>query len=180
MGNSGQTNLKILWAAGKETTPKVRNQASLPRYLCHGAQKRERNPVKFGGVLGAFGGSFCLTWKPQPWQKLGGAFQTIVLAVAPGVRGRQLTITPFVFFFMFDSQMRFWSALVYVRMCSYVYIYVQSQIYHSGRVTNGLSDLLSEGGWFTHYSIKCRGSLSVRVVPCSFTKHIRSCGTVKL
>lgn len=40
MGSSGQTNLKILWAAGKETTPKVRNRASLPRYLCHGAQKR--------------------------------------------------------------------------------------------------------------------------------------------
>lgn len=40
MGNGGQTNLKILWAAEKETTAKVRYQAALPGSPCHGVQER--------------------------------------------------------------------------------------------------------------------------------------------
>lgn len=39
-GELWPNNLKILWAVEKETTPKVRYQAALPRSLCHGAQER--------------------------------------------------------------------------------------------------------------------------------------------
>lgn len=183
MGNSGQTNLKILWAAEKEKNPKVRNQPHCPDLFVTGLRRGERNQIKLGGLLAAFGRSFCLTWKPQPWQTLRGAFQMIALAMAPGVQGRQLTITPFVFFFMFDSQMPFWSAVcscLCARVCIRVYLCIISDLSLWQSRKWLIWAFKQIRGWFTHYSIKWRGFLLALVMPCSITEHDLSCGTVKL
>lgn len=178
---------KLIWKSSelqkKKKTQKWEIKLHCPDLFVTGLRRGERNQIKLGGLLAAFGRSFCLTWKPQPWQTLRGAFQMIALAMAPGVQGRQLTITPFVFFFMFDSQMPFWSAVcscLCARVCIRVYLCIISDLslWQSRKWLIWAFKQIQ--GWFTHYSIKWRGFLLTLVIPCSFRKHDLSCGTVKL